>query len=177
MGVALCGADLAVAEQSTDHFQRCPARDQQRGEGVAQVVDADVRDVCLPAHPLPEAFEVNHRLARHITEEEEAVALGHGIPAQAYEGDGLVRDWHPVVAALLDIGGLLGPDGEIKVELVEGGGAGFAAAGAGQHADPTKLCCAARRFGGAWLRRRWYNARHYQTVCANGLVAKRRSLK
>ena len=39
---------------------------------------------------------------------------------------------HP---ALLGIGRLLGLDGQIEVELVEGGGPGLAAAGAGQHAQ------------------------------------------
>ena len=46
-----------------------------------------------------------------------------------------MRDRHAVDAALLRVGGLLGPDGQIEVELVERGGAGLAAAGAGQHAE------------------------------------------
>jgi hypothetical protein len=37
--------------------------------------------------------------------------------------------------ALLGIGGLLGPDCQIEVELVEGSSAGLAAPGAGQHAE------------------------------------------
>ena len=44
MGIALGGANLGVAEQPPDHFQRGPAGDQKRGEGVAEVVDADVGD-------------------------------------------------------------------------------------------------------------------------------------
>lgn len=31
-----------MAEEAADHFQRCAAGNQQRGEGVAQVVDADI---------------------------------------------------------------------------------------------------------------------------------------
>ena len=33
---------------------------------MAQVVDPDVGDLRLHAHPFPEAFEIDHRLARHI---------------------------------------------------------------------------------------------------------------
>jgi len=44
VGIALGGADLGVAEQPPDHFQRGPARDEQRGEGMEQVMDADVWD-------------------------------------------------------------------------------------------------------------------------------------
>lgn len=43
--VAMGGADLGVAEEAADHFQRCAAGDQQRSEGVPQVVDADVGDL------------------------------------------------------------------------------------------------------------------------------------
>ena len=32
-------------------------------------------------HPLPEAFEVNHRLSRHIAGEEAAAAFGRGSAA------------------------------------------------------------------------------------------------
>ena len=45
-----------------------------------------------------------------------------------------MRDRHTVDAALLGVGGLFGPDRKIEVELIEGRGAGLAAAGAGQHA-------------------------------------------
>jgi len=41
---------------------------------VAQIVDADVGDFGLHAHPFPEPLEVNHRLARHIAGEQEAAA-------------------------------------------------------------------------------------------------------
>ena len=135
MGVSLGGADLGVAEQPPDHFQRGPAGDQQGCEGVAQVVDVDIRDFGLHAHPFPEALEIDHRLARHIAGEEEAAALWHGVAAQPDQGDGLVRDWDTVDAPLLGVRGLLGPDGKIEVELIEGRGASLAAAGAGQHAQ------------------------------------------
>ena len=136
MGVALGGADLGVPQQPPDHFQRRAARHQQRGEGVTQIMDANVGDFSLHAHPLPETLEVNHRLARDIAREEEGAALRHGIAAQADQGDCLVRDRHPVDAALFGVGRLLGPDCQIKVELIEGRGTGLAAAGASEHAQP-----------------------------------------
>jgi hypothetical protein len=48
VGVALGGADLGVAEEATDHFQRGAAGDEQRREGVAEIVDADVGDFGRP---------------------------------------------------------------------------------------------------------------------------------
>ena len=56
MGVALGGADLGVPQQPPDHFQRRAARHQQRGEGVTQIMDANVGDFSLHAHPLCERF-------------------------------------------------------------------------------------------------------------------------
>lgn len=41
MGVALRGLNLRVAEQLADHRQRHAARNEQRREGVAQIVDTD----------------------------------------------------------------------------------------------------------------------------------------
>lgn len=35
VGITLGRADLGVAEEATDHFQRSAAGDEQRGEGVA----------------------------------------------------------------------------------------------------------------------------------------------
>jgi hypothetical protein len=147
VGVALGGADLGVAEQSSNHFQRGAAGHQQGCESVAQIVNADIGDVGLHAHPFPKALEIDHRLARYIAGEEVGAALGHGIPAQPDQGDGLVRDRHPVDATLFGIGRLFCPDGEVEVELIEGGGAGLAAASAGQHAQADDPCCALIRIG------------------------------
>ena len=76
MGIALGGADLGMAKQPPDHFQRCAAGDEQGGEVMAQIVDTDIRNFGLHAHPLPEALEVNHRLARDIAREKKRAALG-----------------------------------------------------------------------------------------------------
>ena len=135
MGVALGGADLGVTQQPPDHFQRCAARYQQGREGVTQVVDADVGDVGLHAHPLPEALEIDDRLARDIAGEQERAALRHGIVAQPDQSDSLVRNWHAVDPPLLGVSGLFGPDCQIEIELFEGRGPGLAAAGTGQHAE------------------------------------------
>lgn len=48
---------------------------------MAEIVDADVGDLGLHAHSLPEALEVNHRLPWHIAGEQEAAALWHGVTA------------------------------------------------------------------------------------------------
>jgi putative DNA-invertase from lambdoid prophage Rac len=65
VGIALGGADLGVTQQPPDHFQRGAAGDQQRGEGMAQVVDTDVGDLRLHAHPFPEAFKIDRVIADH----------------------------------------------------------------------------------------------------------------
>ena len=57
---------------------------------MAQVMDANVRDICLHAHPLPEALEVNNRLAWHITGEQDRTTLRYRTPAKADQGDNLV---------------------------------------------------------------------------------------
>ena len=103
---------------------------------MAQIVDADVGDLCLHAHPFPEPLDVIHRLARHIAGEKEGAGLGHGNTTQADQGDRFVQNRHRVDAALLGIGGLLGPDCQIEVELIEGRKTDLAAAGAGQYAGP-----------------------------------------
>ena len=133
--IALGGADLGVAEEAANHFQRCAARDQQGREGVAQVVDADVGDLRDLLHLWPEALGIADRLVGHVAGEEEGTALRHDLPPQPDQGHCLVRDRHPVDAALFGVGGLLGPDREVEVELVEGGGADLAQPGTGQHAE------------------------------------------
>jgi len=69
--VALDGADLRVAEEAPDHFQRCAAGDEQRGEGVAQVMDADVGDLSDLLHIRPEALGTADGLVSHIRREQE----------------------------------------------------------------------------------------------------------
>lgn len=66
MSIALGRPDVGVSLQPFEHFQRCPARDQKRSQRVAQIVDADGRNVCLHAHAFAEPLEVNDRLTRNI---------------------------------------------------------------------------------------------------------------
>ena len=136
MGVALGGAELCVAEQPPDHFQRGAPGDQQRGEGVAQIMNADAGEIGLHAHPRPESLEIDDWLTGHLAEEWEGAAFGYRIPAKTDQDDSLMRDRHMVDAPLLCVGSLLGPDCQVEIELIEGGCAGLAAAGAGQHAQP-----------------------------------------
>lgn len=42
MRVTLRGLHLAVTQKAPDDFKGCAAADQQGGEGVAQIVDADI---------------------------------------------------------------------------------------------------------------------------------------
>lgn len=121
MGVALGRADLGVAEEAADHFRRGAARNQQRGEGVPQVVDADVGDLGDLLHLGPEALGIADRLIGDVAREQERAAFGHDFPAEADKSYGLVRDRHAVDAALLGTGSLLGPDRQIEVEMVQGG--------------------------------------------------------
>ena len=111
VGIALGGSDLGMSQPPPDHFRRCAAGDQQRGEGVAKVVDANVGDVGLHPHPFPEALDINHRLPGYIAGEEEGAALGHGRATQADQRNCLVRDRHTVYPALF------GPECQIDAKL------------------------------------------------------------
>ncbi len=66
MGIALGRPDLGVAQQPPNHFQRGSTGHQQGCEGVAQIVDTNVEDFGLYAHPFPEPLEIDHRLARNV---------------------------------------------------------------------------------------------------------------
>ena len=52
-----------MTEEPTNHFQRGTAGEEERREGVAEVVDADVGDLGLQAHWFPEALQVDAWLA------------------------------------------------------------------------------------------------------------------
>lgn len=116
VGVSLGGTDLGVA----DHFQRCAAGDQQGGEGVPLIVDSDVGDLRALLHLRPETLGVADRLTGYIPKEAERAAFWHYLAAEADQGDRVVRDRHAVDATLLGVGGLVGPDSQIEVELIKG---------------------------------------------------------
>lgn len=69
-----------MTQQPPDHIQSGVAGDQQLGEGVAKVVDADVVDFGLQAQPLSESLEIDHNLARHIAGERKGQYLGTASP-------------------------------------------------------------------------------------------------
>ncbi len=58
VGVALVGLHLSMAEQLADHRQRHAARDEQRREGVAQIVNAVGGQFGLVPHIVPEPLDV-----------------------------------------------------------------------------------------------------------------------
>ena len=74
----------------------------------AQVVDADIGDLGQQAHSVPESLQIYNWLAGNIAREQERAAFGHCIAARPDQGDDLVRDRHPVDAALFGTGRLLG---------------------------------------------------------------------
>jgi hypothetical protein len=75
VGIALGGADLGVAEEAADHFQRGAARDQQRCKRMPQVVDTDVGDLRDLLHLGPEALCIADRLIEDVAGAEERAAL------------------------------------------------------------------------------------------------------
>jgi hypothetical protein len=99
--------------EAADHFRRRSAESEQRSEGVAQVVKADVGSLGDLLHARPVPLGIADRLVGHIARVEEGVAQMHDLPAQADQGDGPVRDRHAVDGALLSL------DRQIEVELVE----------------------------------------------------------
>ena len=136
MGISLGGARLRMPEQFADHFQRGAAADQQRGEGVAQVVNAHIEQVGLFLNADPEPSEFLHRLvlALDIARKQPVATGWHGAHAGADQRHRVQRDRHPVDAALLGIGGRFGPDGAFQIEMLETGSPHLANPGAGQHA-------------------------------------------
>ena len=139
MGIALGGLRLAVTQQLADHFQRGAAADQERGEGVAQVVDPDILDPDLLLYPLPEVADFLHRLAGHIARKQQLAAARDQNLALSDDGGGFIRDRQPVNAALLGHAGGLRPAQVFKVEMLEPGLPHLAHAGAGQHAEALRV--------------------------------------
>ena len=70
VGIAQGSLHLAVTQKLSDHFQRCPATDKKRCEGVAQVMDPDVLQPALLLDLRPEAADLLHRLAGRIAGKE-----------------------------------------------------------------------------------------------------------
>lgn len=134
--VALRGLHLAVAEELADHFQRRAAADQERGEGMAQVMDADVGQPGVLLHLGPEPANFPDGLADGFAGEEPRIAAWHHLLTQPHDGRDVLRDRDAVDLALLGGRGRLRPDGIVEVELFEPRRPDLTHPGAGQHAHP-----------------------------------------
>ena len=70
MCIALGRLHLAVAQQLADHLEGSATADQERGEGVTQIVDPDIRDADLLLEARPEPADFLYRLAGGVTGKE-----------------------------------------------------------------------------------------------------------
>ena len=113
VGIALRCLNLRVAEELADHWQRHAARDEQRREGVAEVMDADGGQIGLRPDIFPEPLDVLKRLAFRIARKHPFTIFGHAQPNRAEKRCGGGADRRAVQAALLRGGGGLDPDGGV----------------------------------------------------------------
>ncbi len=88
VAVARRGLRLGVAEQGADDRQRQAGANQDRGVGVAQVVDADVWDVGFDPRPVPEPLDLGQGMVRGIAGKDEAAEAGLSGPDIPQQGDG-----------------------------------------------------------------------------------------
>jgi len=70
MRIALRCLHLAVPQQLADHLKRRASADQQRGKGVAQIMNPYIFDPNLFLDTRPEAADFLYRLAGHISGKE-----------------------------------------------------------------------------------------------------------
>ena len=85
MGVSLRGLNLRMAEELADHRQRHAARNEQRREGVAQIVDADGGQFGLRPHIFPEPLDVLKRLAFGLARKHPFTIFRHAQPDRAQQ--------------------------------------------------------------------------------------------
>lgn len=67
MRITLGRLHLAVTKQLADHLKRCAAAYQQRGKGMAQIMDAHVLDTGVGLNSAPEPPDLLHRLAQRVS--------------------------------------------------------------------------------------------------------------
>lgn len=80
-------------------------------------VPGDARSpICLDPDAFPRPGKIGHRLARNVAQKQEGTAFRRGRSAQADQRDRLMGDRDAVDSTLLGLGGLLGPDLQIKFE-------------------------------------------------------------
>lgn len=88
MGVALRGLYLRVAREFADHRQRHAARNEQRCEGVAQIVDTDGGQLGLRPDIHPEPLDVLKRLTFGLARKYPFAIFGHAQPDRAQKRGG-----------------------------------------------------------------------------------------
>ncbi len=118
MGVALRGLNLRVAEELADHRQRHSARNEQRRECVAQIMDTDGGQIGLRLDIFPEPLDVLKRLAFGIARKHPLAILGHAQLDRAQKHGGGSADRGAMQAALLRGGSRFDPDGGVQIELI-----------------------------------------------------------
>lgn len=132
MFIALGGLHLRVAEKLPDHRQRHAAGDQQRREGVAQIVDADGWQFRLRPNIFPEPLDVLKRPAFGIARKHPFAIFGHAQPDRAQKRGGGSADRRAMQTALLGGGGGFDPDGGAEIKLIPPRAQHLAASRAGQ---------------------------------------------
>ncbi len=132
MGVALRRLDLRMPKKLADHRQRHAARNEQRREGMAKVMDADGGQIGLRPDIFPEPLDVLKRLAFGIARKHPFAFFGNAQPDRAQQRGGRGADRRPVQAALLRGGGGLDPDGGVEIELIPARAKHFAAPRTGE---------------------------------------------
>ena len=88
VGVALRGLNLRVAEELADHRQRHAARNQQRREGVAKVMDADGGQIGLRPDIFPEPLDVLKRFAFGLARKHPFAIFGYALLDRAQKRGG-----------------------------------------------------------------------------------------
>lgn len=86
VSVTLGGLHVRMTQQLADHFQRRTAADQQGREGMAQIVDPNIRRLGLLLDVDPEHADFLHGLPGRIAGEQPWAALRHRQLALAIDG-------------------------------------------------------------------------------------------
>lgn len=136
-----------MAKELADHRQRHAARNEQRREGVAQIMDADGGQFGLFTDILPKPLDVLKRLAFDVARKHPLAISGHPQPDRAQQRGGGSTDRRAMQAALLRGGRRLDPDSGFQIELIPSCAQHFAASRAGEQDQAHCICGAPVRMG------------------------------
>lgn len=131
--IALRGLNLSVAKKLADHRQRRAARNQQRRERVAQIVDANGWQFGLRPDIFPEPLDILKRLAFSLARKHPFAIFRHTQPDCPQERGGGSADRRVMPAVLLRGGGGFDPDGSVEIQLIPTRTQHFAAPRAGEY--------------------------------------------